>query len=157
MNSLATTATSARRPRRLLMVGTGVFLGLAAVGALAHYTGMPWVMGSFGASCVLLFGFPEAPFSRPRNVLGGHLIASAIGLAVLHLAGDAWYAMALAGALAATLMVATDTVHPPAGSNPVIIFLYQPDWSFLLLPTLAGASLLVVIALAHRYLWGPRR
>jgi CBS-domain-containing membrane protein len=40
-------------------------------------------------------------------------------------------------------------VHPPAGSNPVIIFLAQPGWGFLLFPTLIGALLLILVALLY--------
>ncbi|WP_437882819.1 HPP family protein [Pseudomonas sp. LRF_L74] len=151
--ALSTSAVgSAARGRaiNILLAGLGVFVGLGAVGALAHFTGNAWVMGSFGASCVLLFGFPDGPFSRPRNLIGGHLISSTVGLACLHLLGGDWYFMALAGALAAMLMIASDTVHPPAGSNPVIIFLAQPGWDFLLLPTLAGALVLLVVSWGYR-------
>jgi CBS-domain-containing membrane protein len=56
------------------------FLGaLLAIGTVAYLTaasGTPLVLGSFGASCVLLFSFPDNPFSQPRNVIGGHFIAS---------------------------------------------------------------------------------
>ena len=52
--------------------------------------------------------------------------------------------MVVAGACAATLMTVTDTVHPPAGSNPVIVFLSQPGWGFVVRPTLAGARALVL-------------
>lgn len=151
--ALSTSAVgSAARSRTIgiLLAGLGVFVGLGAVGALAQFTDNAWIMGSFGASCVLLFGFPDAPFSRPRSVIGGHLISSAVGLACLHLIGSDWYVMALAGAIAAMLMIATDTVHPPAGSNPVIIFLAQPGWDFLLMPTLAGVLVLLAISLVWR-------
>ena len=94
---------------------------------------------------MLLFGFPDVPFSRPRNVIGGHVLASAVGLLFLQLCGPGWLPMAAAGACAAMLMMLTDTVHPPAGSNPVIVFLAQPGWSFLAMPTLAGACCLVAI------------
>lgn len=50
----------------------------------------------------------------------------------------------MGGLLAIALMMATGTVHPPAGSNPVIVFLLQPGWGFLLLPTLLG-SLVVLL------------
>lgn len=43
----------------------------------------------------------------------------------------------------------TRTVHPPSGSNPVIVFLTQPTWGFLLLPTLVGALVLVIVALVY--------
>ena len=44
---------------------------------------------------------------------------------------------------------ATRTVHAPAGSNPVIVFLLQPSWSFLLFPTVVGALLLTAVALLY--------
>jgi CBS-domain-containing membrane protein len=46
-------------------------------------------------------------------------------------------------------MMATRTTHPPAGSNPVIVFLGHSGWSFLLFPVLGGALLLVLIALFY--------
>ena len=52
----------------------------------------------------------------------------------------------LADGSAIALMMLTRTVHPPAGSNPVIVFLLQPGWDFLLYPTLSGALLLVLAA-----------
>ncbi len=145
-------AASARRAKLagIALAGLGIFVALGVVGALAAFTRIPWLLGSFGASCVLLFGFPDAPFSRPRSVIGGHVIASATGLVFLHVFGPAWPAMAAAGAVAAMLMMLTDTVHPPAGSNPVIVFLGQPGWAFLVLPTLAGACLLVMVAKVYR-------
>ncbi len=133
-----------------LLAGLGAFLALSAVGALAALTGHAWVLGSFGATCVLLFGFPAAPFSRTRNVFGGHMLSSAVGLACLHALGTGWAAMAAAGACALMLMLLTDTVHPPAGSNPVIVYLYQPGWDFLLLPTLAGVCVIVLTARLYR-------
>jgi CBS-domain-containing membrane protein len=40
-------------------------------------------------------------------------------------------------------------VHPPAIANTVVVFFAQPDWSFLLFPTLVGAVLLVLIAIIY--------
>src|SRR5262245_9370250 len=130
----------------VLLAGLGMFAGLAVVGVLASLTQQPWLLGSFGASCVLLFGFPTGPFSKPRNVLGGHLLSSLTGLLFLQLFRPGWLPMAAAAACAGMLMMVTDTVHPPAGSNPVIVFLSHPGWEFMVLPTLAGASALVVLA-----------
>lgn len=148
MPAAATTAAGdAAKARRLriLQAGLGAFIALASVGLLAAHSGQAWILGSFGASCVLLFGFPDVPFSRPRNVIGGHVLASAVGLLTLHMCGPGWLPMAAAGACAAMLMMLTDTVHPPAGSNPVIVFMAQPGWSFLLMPTFVGACCLVAI------------
>ncbi len=127
----------------------GGFLAIAAVAALADYFSIALVLGSFGASCVLIFGYPDVPFSQPRNVIAGHLISSLVGLVLLAAFGPHWWAVALAVATAIALMMLTRTVHPPAGSNPVIVFLTAPAWNFLLFPTLVGALVLVAVALIY--------
>ncbi|MDR2091979.1 MAG: HPP family protein [Azoarcus sp.] len=133
--------------REILRGGAGGLIAIALVAFLTAWSGYPLVLGSFGASCVLLFGFPESPFAQPRNVIGGHVFASFIGLLCLTLFGAHGWSMALAVGLCISTMMATRTVHPPAGSNPVIIMLSAPAWSFLLTPTLLGAVALVLVAL----------
>jgi CBS-domain-containing membrane protein len=60
--------------------------------------------------------------------------------------------VALAVGTAIAGMMLTRTVHPPAGSNPVIVFLMQPGWEFALFPTLTGAVILVLVALFYHNL-----
>jgi len=124
----------------------GSSLAIAAIAVLSQLSGQPWILGSFGASCVLLFGFPDAVFSQPRNLIVGHVLCSLIGLGFLKFVGPDWWSMALAVGTALAAMLVTRTVHPPAGSNPVIIFLTRPDWSFLLFPTLVGVIVLLFLA-----------
>lgn len=120
-------------------------MAIAAVAALSLFSGQPWILWAFGASCILLFGFPDAPFSQPRNLIAGHLLCSAIGLIFLKFINPEWGSMALAVSTA----MAARTAHPPAGSNPVIIFLSRRDWMFLLYPTLAGVFVLLLVALCY--------
>lgn len=127
----------------------GGFLAIAAVAVLTDYLSVALVLGSFGASCVLVFGYPDVPFSQPRNVIAGHFITSLVGLVFLTVFGPHWWSVALSVGTAIALMMLTRTVHPPAGSNPVIVFLSQPSWSFLLFPTLLGAVVLVAVALIY--------
>lgn len=127
----------------------GGSLAIAAVAALTDFLSVALVLGSFGASCVLVFGYPDVPFSQPRNVVAGHVISSLVGLVFLAAFGPHWWAVALAVGTAIALMMLTRTVHPPAGSNPVIVFLTQPSWGFLLFPTLIGALVLVAVALIY--------
>lgn len=127
----------------------GGFLAIAAVASLNDFLSVALVLGSFGASCVLVFGYPDVPFSQPRNVVAGHFISSLVGLVFLFAFGPHWWSVALAVGTAIALMMLTRTVHPPAGSNPVIVFLMQPSWGFLLFPTLVGALVLVAVALAY--------
>ena len=127
----------------------GGFLAIAAVTLLTDALSVALVLGSFGATCVLVFGYPDVPFSQPRNVIGGHALSSFTGLLFLSVFGVHWWAVALAAGTAIALMMLTRTVHPPAGSNPVIVFLTQPAWSFLLFPTLVGALVVVAVALFY--------
>jgi CBS-domain-containing membrane protein len=100
-------------------MGLGAFLGLTGLGALTLSTGQPWLIGSFGASGVLLFAYPQGPFSQVRHVIGGHLLTSLVALVCLQVLGPGVLPMAFAGAL---------------------------GWSFLLAPTLGGACFLMLTA-----------
>ncbi len=60
--------------------------------------------------------------------------------------------MGLATATAIAAMMSLRIVHPPAGSNPVIIFLTKPAWSFLWFPTLAGVAIILALALVYNNL-----
>ena len=131
----------------VIFASLGGFIAIAIISFLAEYTGYPLLMGSLGASCVLLFGFPESPFSQPKNVVLGHLISTFIGLTFLHLVGPQWWSLALALSASIGLMIATNTVHPPAGSNPVIVFLAHANWSFIVMPSFIGSVSLVIVAL----------
>lgn len=99
----------------------------------------------------MVFGFPDASFSQPRNVLLGHFLSSFIGLACLTLFGATWWSVAIAVGTAISVMMLTRTTHPPAGSNPVIIYLTKPTWSFLVFPTVFGAIVLICVALLYNH------
>ena len=130
----------------------GGFLAIAVIALLAQSLHVSLVLGSFGASCVLVFGYPDVPFSQPRNVIVGHVLSTVIGLAFVHFCGPHWWSVALAVGSAIAAMMITRTVHPPSGSNPVIVFLMQPGWGFALFPTLTGAVILVLVALLYHNL-----
>ena len=132
--------------RGVLLGGLGGFLAIAALAFLGRGFDVLLLLGSFGASCVLLFGFPDAPFSQPMNVIGGHVLCTAVGLAALHFIGPQPWSLALAVGCSIAAMMVTRTVHPPAGSNPVIVFLGHAGWGFFFLPVLSGALILVLIA-----------
>lgn len=136
----------------ILLAWIGGFLAISSVTLLSDTFSVALVLGSFGASCVLTFGFPDVAFSQPRNVFGGHVLSSLIGLTCLTLFGATWWSVAIAVGTAISVMMLTRTTHPPAGSNPVIIYLMKPAWSFLLFPTAFGALVLVLVALLYNNL-----
>lgn len=129
----------------------GVFTGIAVLALASFNLHTLLLLGSFGSSAVMVFTFPDIHFAQPRSVVGGHVICTAVGLAALAGLGPSWWSLASAAAASTALMMLTRTMHPPAGSNPIIVFLAAPHWSFLLFPTLFGALTLVVVAMAcHR-------
>lgn len=138
--------------KNIVLAWLGGVLAIASAAALTDYLSVALMLGSFGASCVLVFGFPDVPFSQPRNVIAGHFLSSLVGLVFLTLFGPHWWSVALAAGTAIAVMMLTRTVHPPAGSNPVIVFMVQPGWGFLLMPTLLGALVIIAIALLYNNL-----
>lgn len=137
-------------PRKVIVLAwLGGFLAIAAVTLLSRSLELALVLGSFGASSVICFGLPDTPFAQPRNVVLGHFFSSLVGLVFLSVLGATWLSVSLAVGTAIAVMMATRTVHPPAGSNPVIIFLGKPTWGFLFFPTLVGALVVVLVALMY--------
>jgi CBS-domain-containing membrane protein len=151
--------------RHRILAGAVAGLGAAiAIGGMAwfavasHY---PLVFIPFATSIVLVIGSPEAEPAQPRALIGGHLVATLVGFAVLKLAGPQGWAAAVAVGLAVLAMVVTDTFHPPAGINPLLVVSNNLPWSFVIAPVLAGAVVLAAFALVwHRWIcrrpW-PRR
>ncbi len=83
---------------------------------------MLFLIGSFGASAVLIFGAPRSPLAQPRNLIGGHLVSAICGCTV-RIAIDRFEhstACALAVALAIVAMQLTETTHPPGGATALI-------------------------------------
>ncbi|MCP5366988.1 MAG: HPP family protein [Hyphomicrobiales bacterium] len=124
---------------------------MGLVGWLGQASGVPFLIAPFGASCVLLFAVPGSPLAQPANVIGGHVLATALALALRAVLPPDWWAISLAVGLVIGAMVALRLTHPPAGADPVVVFLADPGWTFLLAPVLAGAvALVAVAALYHR-------
>ena len=138
--------------KQIGFVWIGGFIAAAVIGFLAFYTQQPLILGSFGASIFVLFILPDTPFAQPRNVIGGHFISSLVGLVFFHFVSPEWWSMALALATALSFMQILKVPHPPAGSNPFIVFLAAADWEFLFLPTLVGSVVLVIVALFYNNL-----
>jgi CBS-domain-containing membrane protein len=138
--------------RTIATSALGAAIAIALVALLTQSSGNPWIIGSLGATCLTIFGYPDLPFSQPRNVVGGHFVSTLIGLCCLAVFGATWWGMGIAVALAMAAMMALRVVHPPAASNPVIVFLSAPAWGFLVFPTLTGAMAVVVVALIYNNL-----
>lgn len=150
----STSLTTDTCPRRLplksiLLAWMGGVLATSAFAGLGDVTQTPLILGSFGASCLLMFAYPSSPFAQPRNVIGGHCIATLTGLVFMTMFDVHWWSMALSVGTAIALMLLLRVPHPPAGSNPIIVMVGSAGWSFLLTPTLIGSIILVLVALIY--------
>jgi len=147
--------------RQIAVSGAMSFLGIGAVSGihfgLCDASDATLVLGSFGATAVLVYGAPSLPFSQPRNVIGGHVLSAFVGVACQQALavpmGSPWLAAPIAVSAATMLMQATRTVHPPAGGTALISVLgseklYELGFG-LLAPTASGASVLVAVALLN--------
>lgn len=137
-----------RKSHIALAVG-GTVVALSTLSYLASKTQSVFLLGSVGASALLIFVLPEAPLSQPRSVVLGHLSASVIALACLALFGSPWWGVGVATGLGIGFMMLTRTLHPPAGSNAMIVFLTKPAWGVFLLSTLASTVALIAIAVVY--------
>lgn len=150
-------AASRRRPLVLALVaGLGSALAIGAMEWLSVSADYPLAIIPFATSIVLVIGLPDAAPSQPRALIGGHLIATIVGLAVVKLAGPSVWAAAAAVGLAVAAMMLTGTMHPPAGINPLLVVLNNLSWPFLIAPVLAGALLLALFAFVWHRLSGRR-
>lgn len=144
-------------PKNAAIGFIGGFIAIAILAFLTDFTAEVWIIAPFGASCVLAFGIWDSPLSQPRNIIGGHLISTFVGLCVYHVLGSGTISMALGVGLAIALMMLTRTTHPPAGANPLVVIMAGSSWSFLVTPVLIGAVMIVLVALLVNNLDNKRR
>lgn len=135
----------------------GSFLGIAAV-ALIHYrlvdhNGLLMLLGSFGASAVLLYGAVRSPLAQPRNLLGGHILSACVGVtAHLWIGTEPWLASAVAVSVAIAAMHLTKTLHPPGGATALIAVIggesiHNLGYLYVLMPVALGAIVMLLVAL----------
>lgn len=133
-----------------LVAGAFIAVTILVLGLLSEYSGYSLLIAPFGASSFLLFAYPQNPLVKTRNLIGGHLLASAVGLIFLALGSHTVLSMSMAVGAAAILMLLTDTAHPPACGNPIVIIMAKASWAFLLTPILFGVLLLVMAGMLHK-------
>ncbi len=135
----------------------GAFLGIATIGYIQKYqfgiNDNIYLIGSFGASAVLIFGATNSPLAQPRNLIGGHLFSAIMGVLCHKLfPNELWLSAALAVSLAIVIMQITKTMHPPGGATALIANIgsekiKMTGFYYVLSPVLSGVVILLIIAL----------
>jgi len=131
---------------RYIGMWLGVFITITLL-ARAESEALPLLAAPFGATAVLLFALPTSPLARFKNVLGGHMITAAIGVMAANLPFEGWWIAGAAVATGIVAMVVSDTIHPPAGANPLVaLALPEVGWEFILFPVGIGALIMFFIS-----------
>lgn len=151
----------------ILWSWTGAFLGIAAVAYINYRmidaTDLIMIIGSFGASAVLIYGAIKSPLAQPRNLLGGHVFSALIGVTCYQLLDShLWLAAAVSVATAIAFMHATKTLHPPGGATALIAVIgsekiHSLGYLYAVIPAGAGALIMLVVALLVNNLSKNRR
>ena len=145
-----------------LLTFIGSFVGIGLIGLLnSKYlvaSDNLFLIGSFGASSVLVYGLINSPLAQPRNLIGGHLICAIIGVTIFKLfSGELWLACALAVSISIVTMQITKTLHPPGGATALIAVtggdkIKDLGYFYVLSPVLSGVLILFAVALVFNNL-----
>lgn len=145
----------------------GSFIGIGIIAYLQSktlpHTDAIYLIGSFGASSVLVYGVIQSPLAQPRNLIGGHLISALIGVTVQKFAPDIlWITAPLAVSLSIVLMQITKTLHPPGGATALIAVtgsaeLKNLGYWYVLSPVLVGSLILLLTALVFNNITSNRQ
>ena len=136
----------------------GAFVGIGAVGLIQHTNfgreDNVFLIGSFGASAVLVFGATNSPLAQPRNLVLGHFVSAVTGVAIQKLfPGMLWLPASLSVSLAIVFMQMTKSMHPPGGATALIANIgsekiKQLGFGYVFFPVLSGVLILLLVALA---------
>ena len=145
----------------------GSFIGILAISYfhrdILEDKDLTLVIGSFGASAVLVYGAVNSPLAQPRNLIGGHILSAIIGVISFKLfSQNLLLASAFAVATSILVMQLTLTLHPPGGATALIAVIgseqiHNLGFLYVLFPVTSGAFILLIIAVVvnnikkHRY------
>lgn len=140
---------------RLLMAWIGIMLGVGVIALVSSWLddiSQLMLIGSLGATCVLLFGVPQSPFAQPRNLLLGQALSAFVGVSAVMLFPDnLLLAAPFAVATTTLLMLLSKTVHPPGGATALIAVIGPPELQALgygyLVPVMASMVILLLVGL----------
>jgi len=145
----------------------GAFVGIGLIAFLQSYwltqNENVFLIGSFGASSVLIYGAIQSPLAQPRNLIGGHLVSAIIGVTIYQILPDIiWLTAPLAVAFSIVFMQMTKTLHPPGGATALIAVIGSEKikalgYIYVLSPVLSGTIILYIVAMIFNNITPQRR
>jgi len=152
--------------REKVISTVGGFLGIFGIFMTSYWLldpeTMVLIVPSMGASAVLLFAAPHAPFSQPWNVIGGHAFSAVVGVACWQLIPDYTVAASASVGLAIGIMYLTRCIHPPGGATALAAVigsekLHHLGYSYEFQPILLNAVTILLVAIAFNWVFKWRR
>lgn len=150
-----------------LLTFLGAFFGIGLIGLVnSNYfvaNDNLFLIGSFGASSVLIYGVINSPLAQPRNLIGGHIISALIGVTVHKIIpNEMWLASAIAVSLSIVAMQITKTLHPPGGATALIANIGSEKikalgYIYVINPVLTGVLILLLVALIFNNISSTRQ
>jgi CBS-domain-containing membrane protein len=144
----------------------GSFVGIGIIAYLQSKTlphsDVVFLIGSFGASCVLIYGVIQSPLAQPRNLIGGHVISAIVGVTIAKFMPDImWLNASLSVSISIVLMQLTKTLHPPGGATALIavtgsIEIKNLGYWYVISPVLSGVLILLFVALIFNNMTSKR-
>ncbi|KAJ3143970.1 hypothetical protein HK101_002911 [Irineochytrium annulatum] len=117
-----------------------------------------YLLGSFGASSVLVYHAIESPMAQPMNLVFGH---TRVSIAKIVPQSLMWAGAPAAVGLAIFVMALTNTTHPPGGATALIAVIGSDHmrslgYYYVVQPALSGALVMLICAVVFNNLH-PRR
>ena len=107
-----------------------------------------FLIASFGSTMVLLYGYPESPFAKPKNIFFGHLLTAFVGVFFVNYVPLPIYVIIpLAVGAGVGLMIILNVTHPPAGGNPIIVIMGSVSFEYLISPVISGSIIVIVFGI----------
>ena len=138
-----------------LIAAIGGFICITLLSTLNEFNNIYiWLIPPFGATMVLVMCAHDSPLAQPKNIFFGHVLSGISGLIIVTIIGSNFYSLGLGVGLAIFIMMITNTVHPPAGGNPLIVILGNQNLSFIFMPLAAGSVVIILFAIAYNKIVG---
>ena len=120
------------------------------------------IVPSMGASAVLLFAVPQSALGHLWNVIGGHLISSAIGVACYQWLPSNGIAAGASVGLAIGAMYYTSCIHPPGGATALAAVIggqniHALGYQYILTPITINTTTILLVVLFCNALFHWRR
>ena len=155
--------------KSIFISGVISFIGIFIVSTIEYHTDFLLIVASFAASAVLIYDCIDSPLAQPRNVLGGHLLSSLIGVGcykIFSLHNGIYFYSPIVSSLSVSLSIIgmdlTKTTHPPGAATALIAVIGPPNileqgFFYVLHPIASGAAIMLLVAIVFNNLVPDRR